>query len=206
MERKAPQKKRHTGLVIAVVALIVVVCAVITAVVWVSHHPIAPTSSDEVSVTQPLDTDKQQGVPDGDGNSANQGSPTDSSAVQNDSDDSTSGSGTDQQDSDNPLNNTANLPAVDNKLNVLILTPDDELTVADGTFSVDVQVAQVVSGTCTLTVGDYTTTAELHADPQSSHCQGFQNVPASGFSGQSFTVTATSSDGKLSGSASGTIK
>ena len=75
--------------------------------------------------------------------------------------------------------------------------------VINGTLQIRVQIGQnISSGTCTLTIGSYSTSVPVAFEPQSASCQGF-DVPVSAYSGGSFTVTVQ--DGDKSGSVTGVL-
>jgi uncharacterized protein YxeA len=128
-----------------------------------------------------------------------------SSSTDNNSQDnsSTDNNSTLKPDKDTTVNNT--IPQTNGKLTVSVLAPNGQPTISGGTLSINTLVEQVVNGTCTLTIGSYTSSAPLVAGPQSSSCNGFIDIPANNLSGNTFTITAVSSDGKLSGSVTGTI-
>jgi cytoskeletal protein RodZ len=111
-----------------------------------------------------------------------------------------------QEDSQTPVqstdangNDNSNTAASSDKLNIEIT----HNAINSGKLVLRVNIAQLVNtGTCTLTIGNYTATAEVIADPQSSTCQGF-DVPTTDFSGKDFKITVKSGD--LTGEVKGVI-
>jgi len=76
-------------------------------------------------------------------------------------------------------------------------------SVSGGMLRIRVQIDQnISSGTCYLTIGGYSTTAPVVAEPQSASCQGF-DVPTRDYSGNSFVITVKS--GSKTGSVSGVL-
>jgi cytoskeletal protein RodZ len=75
--------------------------------------------------------------------------------------------------------------------------------IVSGILQIRVQIDQNISnGTCTLTIGSYSTSVPVAFEPQSASCQGF-DVSTSAYSGNSFTITVQ--DGNKSGSVTGAI-
>ncbi|MDR0955771.1 MAG: hypothetical protein LBM73_01435 [Candidatus Nomurabacteria bacterium] len=189
---KINQTKTHTTRNILIVILILIVLAggyLLAAhqkTWWPFSSAPTPTSTiDNNSDSNQNSTTKNSGST----NSENQ-TPTQSNSQ-------TPVQSTDQNGNDSSSASSGN--STSNNLNVVI----NQANVSGGTLSIRVTIDQLLgSGTCTLTAGNYTATADVVANPQSSSCQGF-DVPTSQISGHSFTVKVVS--GQKSGSASGTF-
>jgi cytoskeletal protein RodZ len=76
--------------------------------------------------------------------------------------------------------------------------------IVGGTLQIRVQIDQnISSGTCTLTIGNYSTSVPVAFEPQSASCQGF-DVPTSAYSDKNFVIKVESGD--KTGSTSGAIQ
>jgi hypothetical protein len=123
-----------------------------------------------------------------------------------------SNSAANNSDTDNTNSNNNNNPQtppqlenpVDQNATTLNITVNSA-QVVDTNAQILVTIDQLLgSGTCTLMIGDYQTTANVIANPQSSSCEGF-SVPLSAIgNSRDFTLQVVSGD--KSGSVSGVIK
>lgn len=89
-------------------------------------------------------------------------------------------------------NNTRDVPVANNSLSLTL--------VSAYSGEVDVTIAQLVSGTCTLSIAGQTKSVPIHENPQSSGCV-FSGLSATG----AFTVTATTADGTATGKVTGRL-
>jgi len=97
-------------------------------------------------------------------------------------------------------NNTAVVPPKNGQLTLVITSKN----VANGTLTISADIQQITTGDCTLTIGSYSTTVDIIANPQNSSCARF-SVPTNLYSGNNFTISAKADDGKT-GSITGVIK
>jgi flagellar basal body-associated protein FliL len=120
----------------------------------------------------------------------------------------------DDKNSDNKSDNKAkDQPTIEPEKDVNRDTPPTGETlgvwvtsknIVNGTLQIRVQIDQNIgSGTCTLTIGSYSTSVPVAPEPQSASCQGF-DVPTDAYSGSNFTITVK--DGDKTGSVTGAIQ
>ncbi len=90
-------------------------------------------------------------------------------------------------------------PPTSSTLNVWVTSQ----SISNNTLHLRVQIGQnISSGTCTLVIGNYSTSVPVAFEPQSASCQGF-DIPTNAYSGDNFTISVKS--GNKSGSVKGSL-
>ena len=182
---KINHHKSHAKLIIVIIVLFVLASGAMFFYLHVNNW----SFFNHDQTKQTTDTDDQTKT---DGNSSS----TDKSDA-----DSTDEGDTDSVDSHTPTQLEDPVDQNAPTLGVILNGAD----IIDGKAQIFVTIVQLIgSGTCTLTIGNYTTTAPVIANPQSSSCEGF-SVPLSQIgSARDFTLKVVSGD--RSGTVTGTIK
>jgi len=181
-----PKKKSHKKVIVTVIAILIIVAAAVVGYLYFEK-------SGKKSNDSNTDSSKTTGTKKTDQNKSNS---------------STNSTTTDNAENKNPVqatnengDNTTSVTSAGNILTVTVISAQ----ISGQNAQISILINQVLgSGTCSLTIGNYSTTSNIIADPQSSSCEDF-TVPLSQIgSTRNFTVNVASGD--KTGSVSGTIK